>query len=44
MIKILVGNKKDVSSRQVSEEEAKELAANLNIPYFEVSAKTGDNI
>jgi Ras-related protein Rab-6A len=42
---ILAGNKADLSEhRQVSEKEARELADNLNLMFFETSAKTGLNI
>lgn len=44
--KILVGNKSDIKeSRTVKEEDIKELAEDLNnVKYFEVSAKTGENV
>lgn len=42
---ILVGNKIDlVEDREVSTEEGKELAEELNLSYIETSAKTGENI
>ncbi|CAG9311632.1 unnamed protein product [Blepharisma stoltei] len=42
---VLVGNKCDLESeRQVSYDEAKELADNLNIVYIETSAKRNNNI
>ncbi|KAF0971803.1 hypothetical protein FDP41_010026 [Naegleria fowleri] len=42
---VLVGNKKDVDHmRNVTREEAEELARELGIKYFEVSAKTNDGI
>ena len=42
---ILAGNKADLTEhRQVSEKEARELADNLNLMFFETSAKTGLNI
>ena len=42
---ILVGNKKDESSRKVvATESGRLLADNLNIQFMEVSAKTGENI
>lgn len=42
---ILAGNKSDLSDhRQISFEEATEYAAQRNIMYFEVSARTGNNI
>ena len=41
----LVGNKKDLEEkREVSYDEASEFAYENNIPYIEVSAKTGENI
>ena len=41
----LIGNKIDLEDkRQVSFEEAKEFASKKNMPYIEVSAKTGQNI
>jgi len=39
----LIANKIDLD-RVVSTEEGKNLAKNYNIPYFECSAKSGDNI
>jgi hypothetical protein len=41
-----VGNCCDASwqERQVSRERGEELAAEFNVPYFECSAKTGNNI
>ena len=43
--KILLGNKSDLEeSRQVSKEEAEQLAKDLGCPYIEASAKTGENI
>lgn len=42
---VLVGNKKDlVEERQVSFERANLFAASRNLPYVEVSAKTGEGI
>jgi len=43
VVKVLVGNKLDLE-REVKDEEIKKLVAEHNIPYFEVSAKTGENI
>lgn len=40
---VLIGNKSDLA-RQVSMEEAKALSDEFAIPYFETSAKTGDNV
>lgn len=45
VIVILVGNKSDlVNEREVTEDEGKDLAKTLNIPFFETSALTGSNI
>jgi Ras-related protein Rab-1A len=45
VIKILVGNKSDLTSeRQVSREEGEELAQKLNVSFIETSAKNADNI
>ena len=41
---ILVGQKCDLIERVISEEKGKELADELGIDFFEVSAKTGYNI
>lgn len=42
---ILVGNKKDVSSaRNISYEEGLHLARKMNVHFYEVSAKTGENV
>ncbi|MBD3198096.1 MAG: DUF4268 domain-containing protein [Candidatus Lokiarchaeota archaeon] len=42
---IIVGNKVDlIDSREVSHNEGKELAEQLEISYIETSAKTGENI
>ncbi|CAG9328617.1 RAB19_1 [Blepharisma stoltei] len=42
---ILIGNKSDlINQREISFEEAKDFADELNIPYLEVSAKNGNNI
>ena len=42
--KILVGNKSDLSEREVTEEEGKLLADKFNMHFFETSCKTGDNV
>ncbi len=40
-----VGNKcDDDSSRQVSTEEGQQLAAKLNVPFLEASAKSNHNV
>jgi len=45
VLKILVGNKCDLSEkRQVSFQKGKELAESYNIPFFETSAKSAENI
>ena len=41
---ILCGNKIDLPDHQVSEEEGKELAQNLNAIFMQTSAKTGYNV
>ncbi|NVM52967.1 MAG: GTP-binding protein [Candidatus Helarchaeota archaeon] len=42
---ILCANKIDlVEHRQVTRDEGKKLAAKLNMPYYEISAKTSENI
>ena len=44
-IGLLCGNKKDLEhARKVTTEEAQNLAAELNLQYFETSALTGENI
>lgn len=41
----LVGNKSDLGeAREVSSEEGKNLSKELNIPYIETSALTGENV
>ena len=40
----LVAQKWDLQDRVISEEKGKELANELGVEFFEVSAKTGDNI
>ena len=42
--KILVGNKSDISEREVTKEEGKLLADEFNMHFFETSAKTGYNV
>jgi len=41
---VLVGNKADAPDRKVNTEEVARYSAKEGIPYFEVSAKTGQNI
>lgn len=42
---VIVGNKIDLKDeRVVSRTEGEELAASLNAPYYETSAKTGENL
>lgn len=41
---ILLGNKCDLLRREITKEEADKLAEEINIKYFETSAKTGDNV
>ena len=41
---IIIGNKIDLEGREVKPEEAESFCKKLNIPYFETSAKTGENI
>ena len=45
MAKILVGNKVDmVDERKISEEDAKKMAEQNNMHYWEASAKTNYNV
>ena len=45
VVLILIGNKSDLESkRQVKYEEANDFAQKFNMKYFEVSAKTGENV
>ena len=41
---MIIGNKKDSNEREVKMEEAMIFSKQLNYPYFEVSAKTGENV
>lgn len=41
---VLVGNKCDIEERQVTPAQGLEMANEFKIPYFETSAKTGENI
>ena len=43
--KILIGNKVDLAdSREITKAKGEQLAKQLECPYFETSAKTGENI
>ena len=42
---VLIGNKADLEEhRQVPREKGEELAKRYGIPFFETSAKTGENV
>ncbi|NVM04329.1 MAG: GTP-binding protein, partial [Candidatus Helarchaeota archaeon] len=41
---VIVGNKSDLSERQVTTEEGSRYALDRGAEYFEISAKTGENI
>lgn len=41
---VLIGNKTDLSHRQVAAEEGQEVARELGIPFIETSALSGANI
>ncbi len=41
---MLVANKIDLSKRCVTSEMGEELASQYEMPYFEVSAKTGEGV
>jgi small GTP-binding protein len=41
---ILVGNKTDIQKREVSFDEAKAVAQDYSVPYFETSALQGKNV
>lgn len=41
---VLVGNKIDIKSRNISSDQAREKAARLKMEYFETSAKVGSNV
>ena len=44
-VTILIGNKSDLSDkRQVTTAEAEQFAKDRSMPYFETSAKTGENV
>ena len=42
--KLLVGNKCDLDSREISTEEGQELSKQFDVPFLEVSAKNSTNI
>ena len=42
--KIIVGNKCDLKERQIDKKNLEIFANKYNIPYFEASAKTGENL
>ena len=43
--RMIVGNKSDLGDkRAVSSEEVQEYAGRIDVPFFEVSAKTGENV
>ena len=44
IVKYLLGNKIDVEKRMVSKEEGEALAKKYDMKYYEVSARTGENI
>ena len=41
---VLVGNKIDLKYREVTEIKAKQLSKKMGMLYFEISAKTGQNV
>ena len=41
---VIIGNKMDSNEREVNKKEAEIYCAELGYPYFETSAKTGENI
>jgi len=44
LILVLIGNKSDLADREVTEAQGRAFAAEKNMKYFEVSAKTGANV
>ena len=44
IVAVLVGNKSDLPTREVSREEGEAVARELNIPYIETSAKNGSGV
>eukprot|EP01130_Rhizamoeba_saxonica_P002816 TRINITY_DN1260_c0_g1_i3.p1 TRINITY_DN1260_c0_g1~~TRINITY_DN1260_c0_g1_i3.p1 ORF type:complete len:134 (-),score=22.21 TRINITY_DN1260_c0_g1_i3:51-452(-) len=41
---VIIGNKCDLTDRQVTTEEAQEYADSLDVPYFETSASTSEGV
>ena len=41
---VVIGNKIDLEDREVKTEDAESFCKKINVPYFETSAKTGENI
>lgn len=41
---LLIGNKSDLENREVTSAQAKQLAGEVDIPYMETSAMTGENV
>lgn len=41
---ILIANKIDIADQVVAHEEGRKLAEEFNVPFFECSAKTGQNV
>ena len=41
---IIIGNKIDLNEREVKQEDAKDYCKELGYPYFETSAKSGENV
>lgn len=44
VVKIILGNKSDFDERKVSESDIQTLLREVNLPYFQTSAKSGENI
>jgi len=43
-VKVLISNKNDCENKEVSKEEGLKLARDMEIGFFETSAKTGENV
>ena len=41
---IIIGNKKDLKDRKINKNDAEVYSTELGYPYFETSAKTGENV